>query len=336
MQMLDCFFAESSGDDEILCLRMGGGSCLQSHEVARTEPVLSGADCDDMGGERHDSQAWTRELEPGKKKRGLPQGSAERPVIFTLIMEMVVRKLVPSWRREKCAGLPTTSILAAICCSDEVVVVAKWWMQRKRWLEKPWQSWNPLIYLWVGRRRIGRTNSPRKENCLLEVYGEWVTREEVKNFVESGVSPDGKASFALPLHTARHRQTQVWVPFWRRLQRLSGAQSSRDVEGAKSLAKVRRSLAMEIDQWWRLLRRSGYRWMANWPRKLEQWKRRKRSSVGEDMLLYRITMNRVLAFAGAAGFNGGVGDKHSGKILETSGRDPLRKTKIFRWEEATD
>ena len=72
--------AESSGVDDIMGSVHGGiatgrkesiqlrgpQSRHQSRETARTEPVRNVADCDGMGGEKHDSQAWARELELGE------------------------------------------------------------------------------------------------------------------------------------------------------------------------------------------------------------------------------------------------------------------------------
>ena len=43
-------------------------SAVQSNEVARVEPFLGGADCDNLGFDQHDGQARKRELKPGENE----------------------------------------------------------------------------------------------------------------------------------------------------------------------------------------------------------------------------------------------------------------------------
>ena len=56
--------------------------------------------------------------------RGLPQGAAESPVIFTMIMEFVLRDLIKSWISRKLAWRLDDLTLAAICYADDVVLIA--------------------------------------------------------------------------------------------------------------------------------------------------------------------------------------------------------------------
>ena len=56
--------------------------------------------------------------------RGLPQGAPESPVIFTMIMELVLRDLIKSWITQKLAWRLDDFTLAAICNADDVVLIA--------------------------------------------------------------------------------------------------------------------------------------------------------------------------------------------------------------------
>ena len=54
--------------------------------------------------------------------RGLPQGAPESPVIFTMIMELVLRDLIKSWISRKLAWRLDDLTLAAICYADDIGV----------------------------------------------------------------------------------------------------------------------------------------------------------------------------------------------------------------------
>ena len=56
--------------------------------------------------------------------RGVPQGALESPVNFTMIMELVLRDLINSWKVRKLAWSLDDFVLAAICHADDVVFVA--------------------------------------------------------------------------------------------------------------------------------------------------------------------------------------------------------------------
>ena len=67
--------------------------------------------------------------------RGLPQGAPESPVIFTMIMELVLRDLIKSWISRKLAWRLDDFTLAAICYADDVVLIAVSMLQ-KQWCPK--------------------------------------------------------------------------------------------------------------------------------------------------------------------------------------------------------
>ena len=61
-----------------------------------------------------------------RMSRGLPQGAPESPVIFTMIMELVLRDLMKSWITRKLAWRLDDFALAAICYADDVGECRLW------------------------------------------------------------------------------------------------------------------------------------------------------------------------------------------------------------------
>ena len=57
--------------------------------------------------------------------RGLPQGAPESALIFTMIIDMVISSLEPSWR-EKGYGFSLDHFrLTAVCYADDIVLAAR-------------------------------------------------------------------------------------------------------------------------------------------------------------------------------------------------------------------
>ena len=65
-----------------------------------------------------------------------PQGAPKSPVIFTMVMELVLRDLIKSWITRKLAWKLDDFALAAICHADDVVLVA---VTKSTWLLE-WNS----------------------------------------------------------------------------------------------------------------------------------------------------------------------------------------------------
>ena len=66
----------------------------------------------------------TISLSKVRMSRELPQCAPESPVIFTMIMELVLRDLMKSWITRKLAWSLDDTVLAATCYADDVVLVA--------------------------------------------------------------------------------------------------------------------------------------------------------------------------------------------------------------------
>ena len=102
----------------------GPSSGLQGNVAARCELVLNGFDCCNLEWKLYESAPWDGFVEQIRMSRGLPQGAPESPVIFTMIMELVLRDLIKSWITRKLAWRLDDFALAAMCCADDVVLVA--------------------------------------------------------------------------------------------------------------------------------------------------------------------------------------------------------------------
>ena len=138
--------------------------------------------------------------------RGLPQGAPESPVIFTMIMELVLRDLIKSWMTRKLAWRLDDFALAAICYADDVVVVAVSMSAVEIMvteviakLKEVGPSVDPQKTHW--------TSYPKMLDKSIMVDGLAVLWEEVLEFVGSKVCLDGNA---MRSHTDLLKPTNVW------------------------------------------------------------------------------------------------------------------------------
>ena len=92
-------------------------------------------------------------------KGGLPQGAPESLVIFTLFMEMVLRRFEPTWRAIDSGDFS----LAAICCADDVVLVANTMDAAKTMVSETIQEMDSTG-LTVGAERTHWTSFTRMKN----------------------------------------------------------------------------------------------------------------------------------------------------------------------------
>ena len=102
----------------------GPSSGLQGNEAARCESVLDGIDCRDLERKLCEIALGTVLSNKVRMSRGLPQGAPESPVIFTMIMELVLRDSIKSWITRKLAWRLDDFVLAAMCYADDVVLFA--------------------------------------------------------------------------------------------------------------------------------------------------------------------------------------------------------------------
>ena len=73
-------------------------AAFKGNEAARCESVLDGIDCCNLEWKLNESALGDGFVEQSSDEpKILPQGAPESPVVFTMIMELVLRDLIKSW-----------------------------------------------------------------------------------------------------------------------------------------------------------------------------------------------------------------------------------------------
>ena len=134
--------------------------------------------------------------------RGLPQGAPESPVIFTMIMELVLRDLIKSWISRKLAWRLDDFTLAAICYADDVVLIAVSVSAAETMVSEVIEKLKD-VGLTVGAQKTHWTSFPKMVDKNIMVEGSAVVWEEVLEFVGSMVCLDGNARHAIAHRTAQ-------------------------------------------------------------------------------------------------------------------------------------
>ena len=127
-----------------------------------------------------------------RMSRGLPQGAPESPVIFTMIMELVLRDLIKSWIARNLAWRLDDFVLAAICHADDVVSVAALVAAAEVMVAEVIAKVKD-VGLTVGAQRTHWTSHPKMVDKNIMVLGLAVLWKEVLQFVASKVCLDGNA-----------------------------------------------------------------------------------------------------------------------------------------------
>ena len=138
-----------------------------------------------------------------RMSRGLLRGAPESPVIFTMIMELVLRDLIKSWTTRKLAWRLDDFALAAICYADDVVLVAVSKSAAEIMVTEVIAKLKE-VGLSVGAQKTHWTSFPKMMDKSIMVDGLAVLWEEVLKFVGSKVCLDGNAR-----HAIAHRSAQA-------------------------------------------------------------------------------------------------------------------------------
>ena len=228
-------------------------------------------------------------LHEGMLGNGLPQGAPESPVIFTMIMELVLRDLLKSWISRKLAWRLDDFTLAAICHADDVVLIAVSVSAAETMVSEVIEKLKE-VGLTVGAQKTHWTSFPKMMDKNITVDGSAVVWEEVLEFVGSMVCLDGNARHAIHRTAQANKCRAKWKlvlnsPWLPRLPRLNivkttmwqaflwsssvwtTVKAQRDKIASWSarmvanVVGVKKPPGMELGQWWRLWHRTGHRWI---------------------------------------------------------------------------
>ena len=137
-----------------------------------------------------------------RMSRGLLQGAPKSPVIFTMIMDLVLRDLIKSWITRKLAWRVDDFALAAICCADDVLVAVSMSAAERKVTEVIAKL--KEVGLSAGAHKTHWTSYPKMMDKSIMVDGLAVLWEEVLDFVGSKVCLGGNAR-----HASAHRSAQA-------------------------------------------------------------------------------------------------------------------------------
>ena len=130
-----------------------------------------------------------------RMSRGLPQAAPESPVIYTMIMELVLRDLIESWITRKLIwkldDFALAVVLVAVSMSAAEILVSEVIAKLKE------------VGLSVGAQKTHWTSFPKMMDKCIMVDGLAVLWEEVLEFVGSKVCLDGNARHAIAHRSAR-------------------------------------------------------------------------------------------------------------------------------------
>lgn len=220
--------------------------------------------------------------------RGLPQGAPESPLIFTMIVEMLVRRLEAKWRQMGLGYKIDGLWIFCICYADDLVLLAGSVAQLEVMVKDIVQAFRE-IGLGIGADKTHWSSTPQLEGTTLSVEGHDVLWENTITFAGTVLDLTGSSDAAIHYRMIQGMKALAkwkpllqasWIPLARRADLLSKSvwssllwcaatwtttksmRNSIASWGARAMAAtagVRRSPAEPIDSWWRRLHREGHR-----------------------------------------------------------------------------
>jgi hypothetical protein len=220
--------------------------------------------------------------------RGLPQGAPESPLIFTMIMDMVIRALEPEWRRKGYGFNIDEFRLMAVCYADDIVLAAPSKEHLEAMISDVIEALGK-IGLGVGAEKTHWTSTPQLPEQALHVGGKEIAWEDSLTFVGTVVDLSGNAGPAILYRMAQANKAFAkwkevlicsWIPKAQRLKLLPKTVWSSLLWGSSTwtttkvqrtwlnswsarlvsrVARTRRAPTMDDGQWWRFLHRTGHR-----------------------------------------------------------------------------
>ena len=219
--------------------------------------------------------------------RGLPQGAPESPLVFTMVVEMLIRRLEAKWRKKRYGWRMDGICLFVICYADDILLLAR----NKKMLEAMLADVVEAflsVGLTIGAPKTHWTSTPPCPGSVLSVGGHEVQWESGITYVGTILDLTGSATAAIHHRMARAAAAVTkwwpllrakWIPLARRAELISKAiwssllwcactwtttkaqRNKLRSWGARTLSKaagIRRGHEEPIEDWWRRLHRVGH------------------------------------------------------------------------------
>ena len=222
--------------------------------------------------------------------RGLPQGAPESPVVFTLIAEMVMRKLNGKWaqRQDHKVGFKIDSWwLPSLAYADDIILLARSKAALEYMIVEASEAFAE-VGLEVGHAKTNWSSCPPAPGTMLTAGPVQVQWAKTLRFVGVEIDLQGNSASAITHRMAQAQSTygrwhsillcpwiaptrrcflliiSVWNSFlwgaacWHPTKAMRNKLSSWGARTMATVAGTRRSPTEDIGQWWRRLHRSGH------------------------------------------------------------------------------
>ena len=148
--------------------------------------------------------------DPVRLDRGVPQGAPESPNIFTMVVDMVLRRVMRRWRATGAGWKLDDVWISCVCYADDIVLIANCPRALARMCNDLIQEFNS-IGLGVGADKTHWTSTPARPGESINIDGHDVTWEETLTYVDTEIDFTGSAGPAMTHRmSAGIRKLEQW------------------------------------------------------------------------------------------------------------------------------
>ena len=213
--------------------------------------------------------------------RGLPQGAPESPLLFTMVVEMVIRKLEAKWRKRGAGFSLDGHSWRCVCYADDIVVLARTPKELQVMLAEVIAGFHE-IGLGVGAEKTHWTSGPERLAHSITVEGHEIAWESTLTFVGVVLDFSGNSWAAMRHRMGRGMEvwrkwepllTAPWLAARRRADLLLTSVGASVLwgSGVWSTTKTQRQA---LDSWWARLHSSAMRLRRHPDEVIGHWWRR--------------------------------------------------------------
>ena len=232
-------------------------------------------------------------------QRGLPQGAPESPLIFTMVVEMVVRRCEEQWQKRNLGFEIDGRRFYCVCYADDIILLARTPKDLEKMIADIVAEFRS-IGLGIGADKTHWTSYPQREAEVLRVEGCTVEWEASLTFVGMEVNLSGSSWGAVRHRIARgNLALRRWMPLlcarwlsvrrkmelltasvfasaqwgcavWATTKAMRSALNSWSARVASAVVGYRRKADEGINAWWRRFHRKGHHLIATYDKPLSE------------------------------------------------------------------